>query len=115
MDLEPLPSIILAIAEKRSLSDVLKTIIDAVARQPDVGLARLWLLEPDEGCPVCCSGELNQELALHLRASAGAPLSPGADWTRITGSFHRIALSHSNLKIAHIATTGESIRIPQIS
>ena len=115
MDLEPLPSIILAIAEKRSLNAVLKTIIDAVARQPDVGLARLWLLEPDEACPVCCSGELNQEPALHLRASAGASLSPGADWTRINGSFHRIALSHSNLKIAHIGTTGESIRIPQIS
>ncbi len=115
MDLEPLPSIILAIAEKRSLSAVLKTIIDAVARQPDVGLARLWLLETDRACPVCCSGELNQEPALHLRASAGASLSPGADWTRINGSFHRITLSHSNLKIAHIATTGESIRIPQIS
>ncbi len=115
MDLEPLPSIILAIAEKRSLSAVLKTIIDAVARQPDVGLARLWLLDPDKACPVCCSRELNQEPALHLRASAGASLSPGADWTRINGSFHRITLSHSNLKIAHIATTGESIRLPRIS
>lgn len=115
VDLEPLPSIILAIAEKRSLSDVLKTIIDAVARQPDVGLARLWLREPDEACPVCCPGELNQEPALHLRASAGASLSPGIDWTRINGTFHRIALSNSNLKIAHIGTTGESIRIPQIS
>ena len=115
MDLEPIPSIILAIAEKRSLSAVLKTIIDAVARQPDVGLARLWLLEPDRACPVCCSGELNQEPALHLRASAGASLLPGPDWTRINGSFHRITLSHSNLKIARIATTGESIRLPQIS
>ena len=115
MDLEPLPSIILAIAEKRSLSAVLKTIIDTVARQPDVGLARVWLLEPDGSCPVCCSGELNGEPALHLRASAGVSLSPGADWVRIDGSFHRITLSHSNLKIAHIATTGESIRIRQIS
>jgi transcriptional regulator with GAF, ATPase, and Fis domain len=115
VDLEPLPSIILAIAEKRSLNAVLKTIIDAVARQPDVGLARLWLLEPDETCPVCCSGELNQEPALHLRASAGTSLSAGADWARINGTFHRIALSHNNLKIAHIATTGESIRIQRLS
>jgi transcriptional regulator with GAF, ATPase, and Fis domain len=119
VDLEPLPSIILAIAEKRSLSAVLKTIIDAVARQPDVGLARLWLRDPASACPVCCSAGLNQEPneepALHLRASAGASLSPGADWTRIDGSFHRIALSPGNLKIAHIATTGESIRLPRIS
>jgi len=115
MDLEPLPSIILAIAEKRSLNAVLKSIIDAVARQPDVGLARLWLLEPDAVCPVCCSGESSQEPALHLRASAGTPLTAGSDWNQISGTSHRIALSDTNLKIAHIATTGESIRIPQLS
>lgn len=115
MNLEPLPAIILAIAEQRSLNVVLKTIIDAVARQPNIALARLWLRESDESCPVCSSGELNSQPALHLRASAGAPLSSSADWARINGSFHRIALSPSNLKIAHIAATGESIRIQNLS
>ena len=47
MNLEPLPAIILAMAEQRSLAAVLKTIIDAVARQPGVALARLWLRETD--------------------------------------------------------------------
>jgi hypothetical protein len=70
VDLEPLPAIILAIAEQRSLAAVLKTIIDAVARQPGVALARVWLRQSDESCPTCCSGELRQETALHLRASA---------------------------------------------
>jgi transcriptional regulator with GAF, ATPase, and Fis domain len=113
--LEPLPAIILAIAEQRSLPAVLTTIIDAVARQPGVALARLWLREPDEACPICSAGEPNPESALHLRASAGAPVLEKADWTRINGAFHRIPLSSNNLKIAHIATTGESIRIPRLA
>jgi transcriptional regulator with GAF, ATPase, and Fis domain len=50
-----------------------------------------------------------------LRASVGAPLSEAADWTRTDGSFHRIPLTPSNLKIAHIATTGESIRIARLA
>ena len=97
--------------EQRSLAAVLKTIIDAVARQPDVALARLWLREADESCPVCSADKLTVEPALHLRASAGTPISEAADWTRTNGTFHRIPLTSSNLKIAHIATTGESIRI----
>ena len=109
--MESLPSIILAIAEQRSLDAVLRTIIEAVARQPGVALARLWLREPDQACPICSLDHPQQEPALHLRASAGAPRSSGTDWTRINGTFHRLALSSSNLKIAHIATTGESIRI----
>jgi GAF domain-containing protein len=115
VDLEPLPNIILAIAEQRSLAAVLKSIIEVVARQPGVGLARLWLREPDQACPLCNGGELNPEPALHLRASAGTSISEGADWGRINGTFHRIALSRSNLKIAHIATSGESIRIPKLA
>ncbi len=115
MDLEPLPGIIVAIAEQRSLAAVLKKIIDAVARQPGVALARLWLRQADESCPVCGSGELNAETALHLRASAGTPISEAADWTRTDGTFHRVPLTPGNLKIAHIATTGESIRIARLA
>lgn len=115
MDLEPLPAIILAMAEQRSLAAVLKTIIDAVARQPGVALARLWLRESDSTCPTCSAGNANPEPALHLRASAGISKSAGADWNRINGTFHRIPLSPSHLKISHIATTGQSILIPRLS
>lgn len=115
VDLEPLPAIILAIAEQRSLASVLKTIIEAVARQPDVALARLWLRQSGEVCPICTPGETDREPALHLRASAGSPWAEGVDWSRLNGAFHRIPLSPSHLKIAHIASTGESIRIPQLS
>jgi transcriptional regulator with GAF, ATPase, and Fis domain len=114
MNLEPLPSIIVAMAEQRSLDAVLKTIIEVVARQPAVALARLWLREPHESCPVCSEREPDAEAGLHLRASAGQSLSAGADWSRIDGSFHRISLANSKLKIAHIALTGESIRIKRL-
>jgi transcriptional regulator with GAF, ATPase, and Fis domain len=115
VDLEPLPGVILAIAEQRSLAAVMKTIIDAVARQPGVALARVWLRQTDDSCPICRSGEHNAEPALHLRASAGTPFSEVADWTRTDGTFHRIPLKHAALKIAHIATTGESIRITRLT
>ncbi len=115
MHLEPLPAIILAIAEQRSLNAVLTSIIETCARQPNVALARIWLQESDEHCPVCFSAPPTSQAALHLRASAGTPLSGTVDWSRINGTFHRIALSPSNLKIAHIATTGESIRIGNLS
>jgi transcriptional regulator with GAF, ATPase, and Fis domain len=115
MNLEPLPGIILAIAEQRSLSAVLTTIIDTVARQPGVALARIWLRETDAECPVCSRGELTSQTALHVRASGGAPLSEGANWSRINGEFHRITLTPNHLKIAHIGSTGESIRIPRLS
>jgi transcriptional regulator with GAF, ATPase, and Fis domain len=114
MDLEPLPSIIVAMAEQRSLDAVLKTIIEVVARQPEVALARLWLREPHESCPVCSEREPDGDAGLHLRASAGQSTSADADWSRIDGSFHRIPLANSKLKIAHIAVTGESIRIARL-
>ena len=114
MDLESLPDIILAIAGQRSLSSVLNVIIATVARQTSVALARIWLREPDAACPVCSAGEITSHAALHLRASSGRSFSAGADWSRINGTFHRIPLAPNHLKIAHIGSTGESIRIARL-
>ena len=50
---------------------------------------------------------------MHLRASAGHSLDPVSDWSRIDGTFHRIPLSMPQ-KIAHIAKTGEPIRIDHL-
>jgi len=112
MDLAQLPAILVALAEQRSLDDVLKTILATLAAQPDVALARVWLLEADVQCPQCASSH-RTERALHLRASAGTPHTAGADWRRTDGSFHRIELS-SPLKLGHIARTGEAIRIERL-
>lgn len=114
MDLGLLPSIILAIAEQRSLDAVLSTIVSGIAKQPDVALARLWLLDPDSACPVCQHMGANGDVALHLRASAGQPLEPGADWSRTNGRFHRIETGRP-LKISYIAAAGEPIRIQDLA
>ena len=113
MDLSLLPSVILAIAEQRSLDAVLRTIIEGIANQPDVALARLWLLGPDSSCPICQNSGMNGDVALHLRASGGAPLEPGVDWSRTNGRFHRVETGKP-LKISYIASTGEPIRIPDL-
>ena len=114
MELALLPPIILAIAEQRSLDAVLSSIATAVASQSDVGLARVWLRDTDRSCPVCaCDAPTNDEEALHLRASAGHSIEASSDWSRIDGSFHRIPLSVP-LKIAHIARTGDPIRIDRL-
>ncbi len=115
MGLSSLPSIILAITEQRSLSAVLATIIGAIAQNPDVSLARLWLRQPDQDCPHCSRGTQIAGDSLHLRASAGTSRFPDADWSRTNGSFHRIPIGRNDLKISHIATSGESVRIQRLS
>ena len=54
------------------------------------------------------------ELALHLRASAGDPLDASADWSRVNGNFHRISFDRA-AEVAHIARTGEPVRIDRLS
>ena len=112
MNLSQLPSILLALAEQRSLDDVLRTILKILVTQPDVALARVWLKESDQSCPHCPTH--SGETSLHLRASAGSSLTPSTDWSRTTGSFHRVSLE-SPLKIGHIGRTGEPIQINPLS
>ena len=113
MDLDALPSIIVAITQQRSLTAVLQTVIDAVASQADVALARIWLRQTADTCPQC-AGHGGAEVALHLRASAGVSRQSGVDWTRTNGTFHRIPLD-GRLKLSHMATTGESIRVQRLA
>ena len=113
MELTLLPPILLALAEQQSLDAVLSTIVGAVATQPDFALARVWLRDDNRSCPVCRGAAPDPEPALHLRASAGDPLDATADWSRVNGTFHRISLA-SSLKIAHVARTGEPVRIDRL-
>ncbi len=113
MELGALPSVILAITQQRSLTAVLKTVIDAVASQSDVALARIWLRQTGDACPQCAEHG-GTEMALHLRASAGESRQSGVDWTRTNGTFHRIPID-GRLKLSHMATSGESIRIQRLA
>ena len=77
MELALLPPIILAIAEQRSLDAVLSAIVTAVASQPDVALARVWLRDTDRSCPLCAAARLDERrrgvaLAGQRRAPRGS-------------------------------------------
>jgi transcriptional regulator with GAF, ATPase, and Fis domain len=114
MELALLPPIILAIAGQRSLDAVLAAIATAVASQPEMALARVWLRDANHSCPLCARHpSTNEGEALHLRASSGHPLDPLSDWSRVDGTFHYVPLS-SPLKIASIANTGTPIRIDHL-
>ena len=114
VDLASLPPLILAITQQRSLTAVLQGVIEAVASQPDVALARVWLRQPDDACPWCAERGPSTDVALHLRASAGVARTPGVDWARSNGTFHRVSLD-GTLKLSHMATTGESIRVQRLA
>lgn len=109
MDLHP---VILSIAQAEGPPVILGQIIQAILMNEHVALARIWFLDQDGACPVC--GRIGEEMALHMRASGGRPLEAGADWSRIDGSHHRAPLD-SELKLGHMARTGESVLISDIA
>ena len=75
MDPGALQAVALAVAAERSLDAVLHRIVDGLARQHAVALARVWLLKSGDVCETCrlraqCP---DQAQCLHLVASAGTP------------------------------------------
>ena len=114
MELALLPPIILAIAEQRSLDAVLSR-----SRPPSrASPTSRW---PGYGCATriararCAPrhAPTNEDEALHLRASAGHARRSVERLVARDGTFHRVPLS-SPLKIAHIASTGQPIRIDRL-
>jgi transcriptional regulator with GAF, ATPase, and Fis domain len=107
-----LQSIALAVAEARSVELVLQRIIDGLADQPEIALARIWLIAPGDICSSSCSVRAecpDQTRCLHLLASAGRSHDSGKDWTRLTGDFRRIPLNV--WKVGRIGGTGTPILI----
>lgn len=114
MDLARLPGIILAIAEKRSLDSVLHAVVQEVANQPGVAVARIWLLESGKSCPRPECKSAATKIGLHLRASAGTQRGSHADWSQANGSLHLIQ-DESESEIAHVAKTGTALRIADLA
>src|SRR5215470_8013864 len=95
LDPEALQTVALTVAGERSTDAVLERIVDGLAGQPGIALARVWLLRPGDICETCAMRPQcpDQTRCLHLVASAGSPrASPGEDWSRIDGDFRRFPL-----------------------
>jgi transcriptional regulator with GAF, ATPase, and Fis domain len=96
MDVARLHAISLAAGQERSVEAVLRQIVEGLAGEPSVALARVWLVEPGDG--------------LRLAASAGTPrASPGETWTRTDGDFRRIPLG--KFKVGQVARTGSPVLV----
>lgn len=106
--------LLLAMAQERSLSDLLGLITARLAALPEVALARIWLLREGDICPSCpaaasCS---NRARCLHLVASAGRPCAEAADWSRLDGRFRRFPLG--DRKIGRVALDNAGMTIADI-
>ncbi len=112
MEPRSLQSIALAAAEARTVDLVLQRIVEGLAAQPEIALARIWLIAPGDICSSCLMRAEcpDQVRCLHLLASAGQSIQdPAEDWTRLSGNFRRIPL-HVR-KMGHIGGTGTPMLI----
>ena len=96
-------------AEQRGLDRVLRTLVEGLARCPNVVLARIWLLMTGDECRSCsgAAGGDARAASLHLVASAGNSSDPGRDYRRTDGAFHKFELGAR--KIGAVATRGEAL------
>ena len=111
-DFEPefdsLKSLILDMAQERSLDALLNLIVNRLNQREHLALIRIWLTEPGDKCDTCPMQEQcpDQTQCLHLVASAGKPITQEVEtWSSLDGPFHRIPLG-TNL-VGHIAVNGE--------
>lgn len=109
-------ALLLEMAQRRHVSDVLKLIVDHLATSEAVALARIWLIRPGTGCETCpmrasCPDQTN---CLHLVASAGTSIvDPDRDLTRTDGAFRRFPIGVR--KVGRIAATGEALEVRNIN
>ena len=111
-DIDRLKRLLLDMGQERSVEPVLKLIVDRLSGQPDVALARVWLLAPGDICASCrmrpeCP---DQTSCLHLVASAGTSNESGEAWTNLDGFFRRFPIGVR--KVGKIAATGKPIEVP---
>ena len=113
-EIEKLKLLLLDMGQERSVDGVLKLVVDRLAAQEDVALARIWLIRPGDLCGECllraeCPDQTN---CLHLVASAGYSRSNGETWDRLDGDFRRFPMGQ--FKIGKIAFDGEPFNVTDL-
>lgn len=117
MQAESLLALAATVAGEHSTRGALDAIVNGLAKQPGIALARIWLCEPGDICDECFfrSECEDQSQCLHLVASAGESLNGQEDWSFLEGYFRRIPLSKSKGKVGVIGATGSCIRIGNVA
>jgi GAF domain-containing protein len=110
MRFDTLKDVAIAISQERSLSVVLKRIVDGLAGSGGIALARVWFLGPPETCECCRRRHFEYGNPwLHLAASAGRPVKSREDWSRLDGEFH-----HGGIKVAKLQASAKPVLIKHV-
>jgi transcriptional regulator with GAF, ATPase, and Fis domain len=107
---EPLKTLLLELAQERSLDALLPLVVSRLVEREDVALARVWLVSAGDMCATCPNSEVCADRAkcLHLAASAARPLSgEPLVHTNLLGSFRRIPFGA--FKVGMVAQTGSTV------
>jgi transcriptional regulator with GAF, ATPase, and Fis domain len=107
---EPLKTLLLELAQERSLEALLPLVVGRLVEREDVALARVWLVSPGDVCGACANRAActDRTACLHLAASAGRP-QHGAPVVHhdLNGSFRRIPIGA--FKVGLVAKTGATV------
>ncbi|MDX2198756.1 MAG: sigma 54-interacting transcriptional regulator [Phycisphaerae bacterium] len=110
---ETLHAIATMVAQKRSVSAVLATIVESLVEQLQLALARVWLVQPGDICDACPMREEcpDRSRCLHLVSTAHTQSNPGSghEWHRPDGFYRRFPLGIR--RIGSIGASGKSQRL----
>jgi PAS domain S-box-containing protein len=110
---EPLLSLAVTVTSEQRVESVLQRIVQGLASEPGVALARIWLLPSADlsgfGPAVSDSPDF-----LCLVASAGTPInSPGEDWSFLHGHFARVPFNVG--KVGQVAAIRDPILVKDVA
>jgi PAS domain S-box-containing protein len=110
---EPLLALAVTVTSEQHVDSVLQSIVQGLASQPGVALARIWLL-PSVHLPGSSHAVSDPPDCLCLVASAGTPInSSGEDWSFLQGHFARMPFSVG--KVGQVAASRHPILIEDVA
>src|SRR5215469_8888171 len=110
---EPLLSLAVTVTSEQRVESVLQSIVQGLASQPGVALARIWLL-PSVHLPSFYDVVSDSADCLCLVASAGTPIhSPGEDWSFLQGHFARVPFHVG--KVGQVAASRHPILVEDVA
>lgn len=113
---EALLSLAVSVTSEQRVESVLTKIVDGLASQPGIALARIWLL-PSVHIPVSwqeVSHAPDGTECLRLVASAGTPIdSPGENWCFLQGHFARMPFNVG--KVGQVASSRHPILVEDVA
>ncbi|MCB9850518.1 MAG: sigma 54-interacting transcriptional regulator [Phycisphaerales bacterium] len=112
---DALKDLLLEIGRQHSLDAVLRVVVNGLASEELVAMARIWLVRPGDICATCPMATEcpDRSRCLHLVASAGKSLHSSAPaWSRIDGGFRRFPLGVR--KVGRVAATSECVAVRDV-